>query len=77
MTTKANEGQVSVVKAHIYDQFTVEPGYGPTINMDWDGKAVIIWEEGPHEWTYTFRYPGTNVWTEPVNTAVLAVWRER
>ncbi len=48
----------------------------PKLVEDWDGrKWVIIWEEGPEEWAYwTSQYNTAHVWTEPVNSAVLAIY---
>jgi len=68
----------------------IQEGYGPKLMEDWDGHDFcILWEEGsPFEWVHMMyggqdewgnKVPPANipatVWTEPVNSCVLALYR--
>jgi len=47
--------QAELVLAAVTRKFSpyVEPGFGPTLLSDFDGRPwTIVWEEGPYEWPF-------------------------
>lgn len=59
ITRKDAEKVVAAIKAQ--RSAWVEEGYGPHLLEDFDDQPfVIVWEEGPYQWTYDFPFGGVD-----------------
>lgn len=83
VVTSRQAGQVLSAVRRAYPDFDF--GDGPRFVPDWDGRNVIIWEEGaPYSWTLDFagnvQFAADaaaifeRVYVEPVNECVLALY---
>lgn len=59
---EVTETQAEAVRAEVARVFHADAiGSPPTLLTDFNGHDfVIVWEEGPYEWTYRFPYGGVD-----------------
>lgn len=86
MPKKVSKSKAAKVLKAVESAFApwVETGPGPTVNEYYSesGHPVILWEEGPEEWTMLFTQTDVarkvsaeqGVYVEPVNHVVLGVY---
>src|SRR4051812_7159622 len=52
MSKQVTRRQAEAAARAVAKAYGAEPDYGPKV-WDDDGRLVILWEEGPFEWTYS------------------------